>query len=188
MNTDLGKVIRGLECCTAFDSKGFPLCEECPYADDGTCPGGLDQLHRDALELLKEQRPRLLKEDDFVEAELVAEKDRGTIITTEIEMLMKLAPCKIIGVTGSDGKTTTASLVYHILKEAGYNCYLGGNMGEPLFSRIYDIKPDDIVVLELSSLQLMNMKISPNISIITNIFEDHTKIHSSFEVPKNEKK
>lgn len=56
---DREKVIRGLECCTTFDSKGFPLCEECPYADDGTCPE-LDQLHRDALELLKEQEPRLL--------------------------------------------------------------------------------------------------------------------------------
>ena len=113
--------------------------------------------------------------------DLVMEAKRGAIIMTEVEMFMELCPCKIIGVTGSDGKTTTASLVYQILKEAGYNCYLGGNMGEPLFNKIYDIKPDDIVVLELSSLQLMDMKISPNISIITNISEDHTKIHSSFE-------
>ena len=53
---DREKTIRGLECCTAFDSKGFPLCEECPYADDGTCHE-LDQLHRDALSLLKKQEP-----------------------------------------------------------------------------------------------------------------------------------
>ena len=53
---DREKVIKGLECCTAFDGKGFPLCEECPYEDEGTCQE-LDQLHRDALELLKEQEP-----------------------------------------------------------------------------------------------------------------------------------
>ena len=67
--------------------------------------------------------------------ELVEEEKRGAIITTEIEMLMKLAPCKIIGVTGSDGKTTTTTLIYEILKEAGYNCYLGGNIGIPLFTK-----------------------------------------------------
>lgn len=113
--------------------------------------------------------------------ELVREAKRGAIVMTEVEMFMELCPCKIIGITGSDGKTTTASLIYEILKEAGYHCYLGGNMGEPIFNKIYDIKPDDIVVLEFSSLQLMDMKISPNISVITNIFDTHIKIHSSFE-------
>lgn len=113
--------------------------------------------------------------------DLIREAKRGAIITTEVEMLMELCPCKIIGVTGSDGKTTTASLIYEILKKAGYNCYFGGNNGNPLFTKIYDIKPDDIVVLELSSFQLMNMKISPNISVITSISDTHIKIHSSFE-------
>ena len=65
--------------------------------------------------------------------ELIEEEQRGAIITTEIEMLMKLAPCKIIGVTGSDGKTTTTTLIYEILKNGGYNCYLGGNIGKLLF-------------------------------------------------------
>ncbi len=113
--------------------------------------------------------------------DLIREAKRGAIITTEVEMFMELCPCKIIGVTGSDGKTTTANLIYNILKKAGYNCYLGGNNGNPLFTKIYDIKPEDIVVLELSSFQLMNMKISPNISIITSISDTHIKIHSSFE-------
>ena len=63
--------------------------------------------------------------------ELQEEENRGAIITTEIEMLMKMCPCKIIGVTGSDGKTTTTSLIYSILKKAGYNAYLGGNIGTP---------------------------------------------------------
>lgn len=82
---------------------------------------------------------------------------------------MKLCPCKVIGVTGSDGKTTTTSLIYEILKEKGYNCYLGGNIGIPLFTKVKEMTKEDIVVLELSSFQLMDMDISPNISVVTNI-------------------
>lgn len=113
--------------------------------------------------------------------DIMREARRGAIVTTEVEMFIELCPCKVIGVTGSDGKTTTASLIYEILKQSGYNVYLGGNMGAPLFSKIYDIKPDDIVVLELSSYQLMDMKISPNISIITNLSSFSNKLHSSYE-------
>lgn len=113
--------------------------------------------------------------------DIVREAKRGAIVTTEVEMFIELCPCKVIGVTGSDGKTTTSTLIYQMLKAAGYNCYLGGNMGEPLFNKIYEIKPEDIVVLELSSFQLMNMKISPNISVITNLSDEHLTIHSSFE-------
>ena len=90
--------------------------------------------------------------------ELVAEKERGAIVTTEIEQLMKMAPCKIIGITGSDGKTTTTSLIYEILKEQNLKCYLGGNIGIPLFTKLGEMKPEDYVVLELSSFQLMNMR------------------------------
>lgn len=113
--------------------------------------------------------------------ELFAEAERGAIVTSEIEMLMEMAPCKIIGVTGSEGKTTTTSLIYAILKEAGYNCHLGGNIGTPLFTKLPEILPDDILVLELSSFQLMNMKVSPNISVVTNITPNHLNIHSSYE-------
>ena len=113
--------------------------------------------------------------------ELYAEAQRGAIVTSEIEMLMEMAPCKIVGITGSEGKTTTTSLIYAILKEAGYNCYLGGNIGIPLFTKLSEIMPDDILVLELSSFQLMDMKVSPNISVITNITPNHLNIHSSYE-------
>ena len=81
--------------------------------------------------------------------ELQEEADRGAIVTTEIEMLMEMCPCKIIGITGSDGKTTTTSMINAILKKAGYNTFLGGNIGIPLFTRLPEITPDDIVVLEL---------------------------------------
>ncbi len=114
-------------------------------------------------------------------AELQEEMNRGAIVTTEVEMLMEMCPCKIIGVTGSDGKTTTTSMISEILQKAGYNTFLGGNIGTPLFTRLPEIKPDDIVVLELSSFQLMNMKISPDIAVITNITPNHLNIHKDYE-------
>ena len=113
--------------------------------------------------------------------ELQKEVERGAILTSEIEMLMKLCPGKVIGVTGSDGKTTTTTLIYEILKANGYNCYLGGNIGTPLFTKLNEMTPDDIIVLELSSFQLMGMEISPSISVITNISPNHLNVHSSYE-------
>lgn len=80
-----------------------------------------------------------------------------------------------------NGKTTTTSLIYSILQNAGYNTYLGGNIGNPLFTKLAQIKPEDIVVLELSSFQLMGMEISPNISVITNITPNHLNIHKDYE-------
>ena len=109
------------------------------------------------------------------------ELNRGAILTSEIEMLVDLCPGKIIGVTGSDGKTTTTTLIYKMLKEEGYNCYLGGNIGIPLFSKIDEMKPEDIVVLELSSFQLMTFKKSPNISVITNVSPNHLDIHKDYK-------
>lgn len=113
--------------------------------------------------------------------ELQEEAKRGAIITSEIELLMRLCPAKIIGVTGSDGKTTTTTLIYEILRNNGYNCFLGGNIGTPLFTKLSEMTPDDIVVLELSSFQLMGMEISPDIAVITNITPNHLNVHSSYE-------
>lgn len=113
--------------------------------------------------------------------ELQEEANRGAIVTTEVEMLMEMCPCKIIGVTGSDGKTTTTSMINAILQKAGYNTFLGGNIGTPLFTKLAEMKPEDIVVLELSSFQLMNMQISPDIAVITNITPNHLNIHKDYE-------
>lgn len=113
--------------------------------------------------------------------ELVDEANNGAIVTTEVELLMKMCPCKIVGVTGSDGKTTTTSLINAILKKAGYNTFLGGNIGTPLFTKLSDMKPEDILVLELSSFQLMGMEISPDIAVITNITPNHLNIHKDYE-------
>lgn len=120
--------------------------------------------------------------------EFVDEVNRGAILTSEIEMVLKLAPCKIIGITGTEGKTTTTSIVYEIAKKAGYNCFLGGNIGKPIFTQIEKMKPEDLVILELSSFQLMNMKVSPNISAVTNMFPDHLDKHKSLEEYRQAKK
>lgn len=120
--------------------------------------------------------------------ELVTAANKGAIITSEIEMVLKLAPCKIIGVTGTEGKTTTTSIIYEILKTSGKNCFLGGNIGKPIFTEIKNMKPEDIVVLELSSFQLMGMEVSPDISVVTNMYPDHLNIHSSYEEYQQAKK
>ena len=120
--------------------------------------------------------------------ELELEEKRGAIVTTEIEMLMKMCPCKIIGVTGSDGKTTTTSLINAILSTAGYKTFLGGNIGTPLFTKLEEMEPEDIVILELSSFQLMGMEISPDIAVITNITPNHLNIHKDYDEYINAKK
>ena len=105
----------------------------------------------------------------------------GGILTSEMEVFFDVCPCKIIAVTGSDGKTTTTSLISELLKEAGYLVHTGGNIGTPLLPNIENIKPDDICVVELSSFQLMTMKKSPSVAVITNITPNHLDVHKSYE-------
>lgn len=113
--------------------------------------------------------------------ELRAERDRGAIITSEMEVFMELCPATMFGITGSDGKTTTTTLISLILKQAGYNVYLGGNIGTPLLDRIDSIRPEDMVVLELSSFQLMSMRKSPDIAVVTNITPNHLDVHKDYQ-------
>lgn len=120
--------------------------------------------------------------------EIKAEVERGALVTSEIEMLLKLTPSKVIGITGTEGKTTTTSIIYEIIKKAGYKCFLGGNIGKPIFTEVKNMRPEDIIVLEMSSFQLTNMTISPEISVVTNIFPDHLNVHSSYEEYRGEKK
>lgn len=113
--------------------------------------------------------------------ELVQAKNKGAIVTSEIEQVLRLSPSTVIGVTGSDGKTTTTTLICELLKAEGYNCFLGGNIGTPLFTKIKDMRPEDYVVLELSSFQLMGMEISPKIAVVTNITPNHLNIHKDYQ-------
>lgn len=113
--------------------------------------------------------------------EIQKEMQRGAILTSEIELAIDMCPGTVIGVTGSDGKTTTSSLIYEMIYQSGKKCYLGGNIGKPLFTKIEEMEKEDYMVLELSSFQLMNMKVSPQISVITNITPNHLDIHKSYE-------
>ena len=120
--------------------------------------------------------------------ELVEAVENGAVLTSEIEMVLKLAPCKVIGVTGTEGKTTTTTLINEIIKKSGRKTYLGGNMGKPIFTKIRNIKSENIIILELSSFQLVDMDISPDISVVTNIYPDHLNVHKSYEEYKEAKR
>lgn len=108
-------------------------------------------------------------------------KEAGVIITSEMEIFMSLCPCKMIGVTGSDGKTTTTTLIYEMLKTEGRRCHVGGNIGSPLLGKLDKIEEEDFVVLELSSFQLQVIGISPDISVITNISPNHLDYHKDMQ-------
>lgn len=104
-------------------------------------------------------------------------KGEGAYITSEMEEFMRYCPAKIYGITGSDGKTTTTSIIYNLLKEEGFNTWVGGNIGTPLFSRIEEIEKKDRVVLELSSFQLMTINTSPEVAVVTNMSPNHLDMH-----------
>lgn len=113
--------------------------------------------------------------------ELLAERERGAVITSEMEVFMELCPARMVAVTGSDGKTTTTTLISLFLKQAGYKVHLGGNIGTPLLDKIETIQPSDMVVLELSSFQLMSMRKSPDVAVITNITPNHLDVHKDYQ-------
>ena len=109
--------------------------------------------------------------------ELDAARARGVAVTSEIELFFDLCPCRIIAVTGSDGKTTTTTIISELLKAEGKNVLLGGNIGRPLLPDIETVNEDDIAVVELSSFQLISMRHSPDIAVVTNIEPNHLDIH-----------
>lgn len=112
---------------------------------------------------------------------LVEARKNGVIVTSEMESFFELCPCKIYAVTGSDGKTTTTTIISEFLKAEGYTVWLGGNIGKALFPRIESISETDVAVVELSSFQLMSMRESPDVAVITNIAPNHLDVHSGME-------
>jgi UDP-N-acetylmuramoylalanine--D-glutamate ligase len=113
--------------------------------------------------------------------ELLREAKAGAEITSEMEVFCRLCPARIFGVTGSDGKTTTTTLIYKILEHSGYRCWLGGNIGTPLLDRIDEISGSDMVVLELSSFQLHTMRSRINTAVVTNLSPNHLDVHKSMQ-------
>ncbi len=109
--------------------------------------------------------------------QLVRAVEQGAELTSEMEVFLRMCPSRIIAVTGSDGKTTTTTIIAGMLNAAGHRTFVGGNIGHPLLCEVDELKPDDIVVLELSSFQLLTMKQSPGVAVITNLAPNHLDIH-----------
>ena len=113
--------------------------------------------------------------------ELLRAAEHGSEITSEMELFFQLCPCRIIGVTGSDGKSTTTTLIGEFLKEAGFHVFVGGNIGRPLLPDVAGMTSEDIAVVELSSFQLMTMDQSPHVAVFTNLSPNHLDYHHTME-------
>ena len=107
--------------------------------------------------------------------------DRGAKVTSEMEVFFEVCPCNLIAVTGSDGKTTTTTLVSEMLKAEGKTVWLGGNIGTPLLPLVRQMQESDYAVVELSSFQLMDMTRSPHRALVTNLAPNHLDVHKDME-------
>lgn len=158
---------------------------------------GLDYFEEDITYLEKVGATLCLQEDyeRFFEAdvifrtpgmnihspELIQLRQMGKVVTSEMEVFFELCPSQIIGVTGSDGKTTTTTIISEFLKAEGFTVHLGGNIGTPLLYKVDEMKPEDYAVVELSSFQLISMRNSPNIAVVTNVAPNHLDVHKTME-------
>lgn len=106
--------------------------------------------------------------------------EQGALLTSEMEVFCSLCPCRIFAVTGSDGKTSTTSMLAQLLRDGGYKVWLGGNIGRPLLADVDSMQPEDVVVLELSSFQLHSMQCSPDVAVITNLSPNHLDVHPDY--------
>lgn len=113
--------------------------------------------------------------------ELEAARKKGIAVTSEMEVFFDLCPATIFAVTGSDGKTTTTTLIAKMLEAEGKTVHVGGNIGRPLLPEIENIKPEDFVVVELSSFQLISMRKSPDVAVVTNVAPNHLDIHKDMD-------
>ena len=112
---------------------------------------------------------------------LVTLRQAGARITSEMEVFFEVCPCRILAVTGSDGKTTTTTLISEMLKAEGKTVWLGGNIGTPLLSLVPKMQEDDYAVVELSSFQLMDMRHSPFVAVVTNLAPNHLDVHKDMD-------
>ena len=131
-------------------------------------PDYLDRLDQDVIFRTPGLHPKYLE----------PARRRGSRITSEMEAFFALCPCPILAVTGSDGKTTTTTIISKLLAAAGHRVHVGGNIGHPLLAEVDGIRPEDWAVLELSSFQLMTMDRSPHIAVLTNLAPNHLDIHT----------
>ena len=113
--------------------------------------------------------------------ELTEARRRGVAVTSELELFLALCPCPVYGITGSDGKTTSTTLIAELLRRSGRTVHLGGNIGAPLLPIIDQVKPEDAAVVELSSFQLIPMRRSPDTALITNVAPNHLDMHRDMQ-------
>lgn len=162
-------------CVTAYDRRDRAALGEA--ADELTAlgialscgDGYLEGLAADVIFRTPGMRPDVPQVADAVAA--------GAVLTSEMEAFFEVCPCPILAITGSDGKTTTSTLIAEMLTRAGVRCHLGGNIGRPLLDIADEIAPDDAAVVELSSFQLMTMKKSASVAVVTNVAPNHLDIH-----------
>ena len=132
-------------------------------------PDYLEGLHEDVIFRTPGLRPDM--------PQIAAAVSGGSVLTSEMEAFFQVCPCPIIAVTGSDGKTTTTTIIAELLKAAGKTVWLGGNIGHPLLCDADRMHLEDYAVLELSSFQLMTMERSPHIAVVTNLAPNHLDVH-----------
>lgn len=118
---------------------------------------------------------------EYFTKELQEAKANGALVTSEMQLFFELCPCEIVAVTGSDGKTTTTSLIAAMLEEGGRKVYLGGNLGRALLPVVDEISENDIAAVELSSFQLISMHVSPKVAVITNVTPNHLDHHKDMQ-------
>ncbi|MEG0338297.1 MAG: UDP-N-acetylmuramoyl-L-alanine--D-glutamate ligase [Oscillospiraceae bacterium] len=183
----IGAGVSHKECIEMFCENGaiVTLCDKkSDIADFGEYANTLCRLNvrlslgEDYLNGLKEQDLIMRTPGfEYYTKELQEAKAEGCEVTSEMQLFFELCPCKIVAVTGSDGKTTTTTLISEILKKEGYTVHLGGNLGRALLPIIKTINTDDIAVVELSSFQLISMHAPCNVAVVTNVTPNHLDHH-----------
>lgn len=150
--------------CDRFEQAGAHLCLGEEYLKEAKC----DILFR---------TPGMYFGSEIIERL----RREGVIVTSEMEVFFDLCPCRTFAVTGSDGKTTTTTLIAKMLEEAGYKVFIGGNIGRALLPLIEEIEPEDMAVVELSSFQLISMRCAPDVSVVTNVAPNHLDVHKDMQ-------
>ena len=118
---------------------------------------------------------------EYYKPELQAALQAGTKVTSEVELFFELCPCEIVAVTGSDGKTTTTTLISKMFEAAGRKVFLGGNIGAALLPQLADVTSEAVAVVELSSFQLISMRVSPKVAVVTNVTPNHLDHHKDMQ-------
>jgi len=169
------------------DGSDVTVCDkrtEAELGDDYTelkalnCKFRLGESYLDELDFdIIFRTPGLMPFDEHLEKA----RSGGALVTSEMELFFKLCPCRIIAVTGSDGKTTTTTIISELFKAQGCTVHVGGNIGKPLLCEVDAMDKDDFAVLELSSFQLHSMDCRPDVAVITNISPNHLDKHKDYQ-------